>query len=94
MKMHDFDNGYDDAIKWLRWLNKTADKSVVYMCHAYIYSTNGDFSFTIDGRNTPIATNDTCVEVKNYIDNELSYMDVIDIASVVAVRYAFVRTKR
>ena len=94
MKIYDFENGYDEAIKYLKWLNNTADKSVVYICHVYVYSTNGEFSFTIDGRNTHIATNDTCVMVKNYIDDELSYMDVVDIASVVAIRYAFVCTKR
>ena len=94
MKMYDFDNGYDEAVKSLKGLNQTADDSVIYKCCAYIYTAKGRFSFTIGGRESIVGTNETCIRIKNYIDNELSDMDVIDIASVLAVRYVFVSTKK
>lgn len=94
MKMHDFENGYDEAIKSLRKLNNTAENSIIYMCYVYIYAASGEFSFTIGERNSTVSTNDTCIRIKNYIDDELKDIDVIDIASVAAVHYIFVRTKR
>ena len=100
MKMHDFNNGYDDAIKCLRRLNdirrlnNTAEDSVIYTCYAYIYAASGEFSFTIDGCNSIITTNDTCVKIKNYIDDKVNDITVIDIDSVAAVHYIFARTKK
>ena len=94
MKMHDFDNSYDEAIKSLKQLNSTAEDSIIYMCYVYIYAASGEFCFTIGQRTSIVGTNDTCVRVKSYIDDELKDIEVIDIASVAAIRYVFVRTKK
>ena len=94
MKMHDFDNGYEEAIKNLKRLNNTADDSVIYECYACISTTSSEFSFIIGKRKSIIGTNETCIRIKNYIDDEMIDMDIIDVSSITAVHYTFVCTKK